>query len=94
MNMNLFHQLESQAIEYARSVCNSAGNCIVYDDGKEVVFTFHEVIRQKLAELIIQECIEQVKLELGTRGQLLTPSSENAGVWFACNNIRRHFGVE
>ena len=35
---NLFHQLESQAIEYARSVCNSAGNCIVYDDGKEVVF--------------------------------------------------------
>jgi hypothetical protein len=49
---------------------------------------------EKFAELIIQECIAQVKLELGTRGQLLTNPPENAGVWYACNNIRRHFGVE
>ena len=48
----------------------------------------------EFAELIIQECIAQVKLELGNRQLLLSNPPQNAGVWDACNNIRRHFGVE
>lgn len=49
----------------------------------------------KFAELIIKECIAQVELELGTRGQLLSGGPPtNAGVYYACGNIRRHFGVE
>jgi hypothetical protein len=49
---------------------------------------------QKFAELIIQECIDQVKLELGNRGLLLSNPPQNGGVWDACNNIRRRFGVK
>jgi len=49
---------------------------------------------QKFAELIIQDCIEQVKLELRNHGQLLSNPPQNAGVWDACNNIRRHFGAK
>ena len=46
------------------------------------------------AMAIIQGCIEQVKLELQNRGQLLSNPPQNGGVWDACNNIRRHFGVK
>ena len=50
---------------------------------------------ERFAELIIKECISQVELELGTRGQLLSGGPPtNAGVYYACGNIRRHFGVE
>jgi hypothetical protein len=50
---------------------------------------------KKFAELIIKECIEQVELELETRGQLLSGGPPtNAGVYYACANIRRHFGVK
>ena len=48
----------------------------------------------KFAELIIKECIDQVKLELRNSQQLLSNPPQNAGVWDACNNIRRHFGVK
>lgn len=46
------------------------------------------------AELIIQECISQVKLELRNNTLLLSNPPQNGGVWDACNNIRRHFGVK
>lgn len=46
------------------------------------------------AELIVKECIDQVKLELGNNTQLLSNPPQNGGVWQACNNIRKHFGVE
>jgi hypothetical protein len=49
---------------------------------------------QKFAELIIQECIDQVKLELRNNTLLLSNPPQNGGVWDACNNIRRHFGVK
>ena len=57
---------------------------------------FHEITKdmEKFAELIIQECIAQVKLELNNRQLLLSNPPQNAGVWDACNNIRRHFGVK
>jgi hypothetical protein len=49
---------------------------------------------QKFAEFIIQECIDQVKLELRNNTQLLSNPPQNGGVWDACNNIRRRFGVK
>lgn len=49
---------------------------------------------QEFARLIIQECIDQVKLELRNNTQLLSNPPQNGGVWDACNNIRKHFGVK
>lgn len=49
---------------------------------------------QRFAELIIQDCIEQVKLEQRNMSHLLTNPPQNGGIWDACNNIRRHFGVK
>ena len=49
---------------------------------------------QEFARLIIQECIDQVKLELRNNTQLLSNPPQNGSVWDACNNIRRHFGVK
>ena len=91
MNMDIFYQLEKEAIEYARSVCNSAGNYVVDSNGKEVIFfTFHEVIRQKLAELIVKHCI--IELE---RCTLRNGNSEhNLALYEAMSRIRHKFGVE
>ena len=49
---------------------------------------------EKFAELIIQECIAQVKLEQRNMSHLLTNPPQNGGVWDARNNIRRRFGIE
>ena len=72
-------ELAEQAAEYCKT------------QPREIAGTMWE---EKFAELIIQECIAQVKLELGNRQLLLSNPPQNAGVWDACNNIRRHFGVE
>lgn len=69
------------------------------DEGERLVSRFIEDTDmsdeiQEFAELIIQECIEQVKLELRNNTQLLSNPPQNGGVWDACNNIRKHFGVK
>lgn len=64
----------------------------VYPQLGDVMYA--DVDLQKFAELIIQECIEQVKIEQRNMGQLLTNPPQNSGVWDACNNIRKHFGID
>jgi hypothetical protein len=77
-----------------------AGIARVHNSAQLVVIDEHGNIidpligLEKFAELIIQECISQVKLELGNRGLLLSNPPQNGGVWDACNNIRRRFGVK
>jgi hypothetical protein len=85
-------ELSKEAETYARSICNPAGN--YRNEETDEVKPFWRVSREKFAELIIQECITQVKLELNNRQLLLSNPPQNAGVWDACNNIRRHFGVK
>jgi 23S rRNA U2552 (ribose-2'-O)-methylase RlmE/FtsJ len=91
MNMNLFHQLEDQAIQYALSVCNSAGNCVAdIVDGEEVIFTFNQVIRQKLVELVVKECLDIMEDER----EFITNYVQNHAISDAMCNIKSHFGIK
>lgn len=93
MNLNLFSQLENQAVEYARSVCNSAGNYVTVVDGEEVVFTFNAVIRQKLVELVVKECVSVCEDMDGVDNfeQYMHPRTPR---YDCAIEIKEHFGVK
>ena len=82
-------------IEQVKELADKAG---FYVEGDKIFsddcFDSIDCELTNFANLIIQECIEQVKLELRNHGQLLSNPPQNAGVWDACNNIRRRFGVK
>jgi 23S rRNA U2552 (ribose-2'-O)-methylase RlmE/FtsJ len=89
--MDIFYQLEKEAIEYARSMCNSAGNYVAdIVDGEEVVFTFNQVIRQKLVELVVKECLDIMEDER----EFITNYVQNHAISDAICNIKSHFGVK
>ena len=67
-------ELHKQAVAYALSVCDADG---VYQ-GREYL----QVIREKFAELIVQECIHTVESHGGMGGAV------------AGDKIRKQFGVK
>ena len=77
-------ELHKQAVDYALSVCDADG---VYQ-GREYL----QVIREKFAELIVQECanfIEPLGDYCGGHGEPREPSTRDCA-----EKLKQHFGVK
>ena len=67
-------ELDQQAVDYANNVCDANG---IYK-GKEYL----TVVKEKFAELIVRECVEQI-----------INRERSNGEWYQ-DDIFKHFGVE
>ena len=74
-------ELHKQAVAYALSVCDAAG---VYQ-GREYL----QVIREKFAQLIVQECVQTLgKRYMGDNNR------EDMEVRRCIEDVKQHFGVK
>lgn len=74
----LVYDLEQQAIKYTDSKVPPNHR---YND------IYYEIIRKKLTELIIQECIQICNSRVGN-------SDYNTGRMHCASDIKEHFGIE
>ena len=88
----LIKQLDQRAVDYAMSVCDANG---VYK-GKEYL----TVVKEKFAELIVRECVEQLRYTVLDTQELRRDKSTDYqvgwedGMFDAEVMIKDHFGVE
>ena len=76
-------KLDKQAVDHALSVCDANG---VYQ-GKEYL----SVVKEKFAQLIVQECLAQVAR---VDDMLEDDPAQTAAVAWVASSIADHFGVE
>ena len=80
--------------------CTSVNDDLVYDGRESYMKTTEYFDKEKFAELIVKECMKELKDMIVDESELLYPNNKqttefvNDRLLDAYDNIKEHFGVE